>query len=353
MNLLILPVSGGAFVSQLYIVSQLCKYNFKPDVILSSSGGNVVAYLACAANWDFYRLCLLSRNINKEFFYSYWNNILSVNFLIGYFKGQLFNKGNGVKEFFNNYFNEENIKKYEIWTEAYNETKKKTRLFCNKNKHECVLNLSKKTIQIQKAMEPYFADGNISEICDYSIASASIPTIVPAQEFEKDLYVDGGVSSPSPVHLLQNSIIEHILETNKNLHIFYINIMNIEKNNDDLNTGENLIFNYKNLIENIFTNQKIVDRVFTIQILKKMSNEKLDEIVFPFNKQNMKKYFQLKNEMKYSFLEIYPENKQSVNLLNFTTEDISKIVELLKNNCYCKFIFFKSYSLLVSEHFPK
>jgi len=339
MKLIILPVSGGCFVSQLYMVSIFCRLHYIPDVVLSSSGGNVVAYLATAAEWNFYKLCFISKYLNKNFFNTCWNNIMTFSIIIGYFQGTLFDKGKGVREFFERNFTQNLIQKQEIWTEAYNKTKNKTRLFCNRNANDTILKVTSKAVRIHNMIPPYFADGDVEKIANYSIASASIPTIVPPQEINNEMYVDGGVSSPSPFHLLEESILRKIQETNDSLHMIYVNIEDLESNKLQGNNNGNLIHTYRNLVEDILNNQKIKDRTMVVHVLKILTKDNITGLSFSFSEENIKKYLKVIEFIDFSFLEVFPKKKICVDLFNFSKEEIEEKIKEVKEECMCRFMF--------------
>ena len=75
-------------------------------------------------------------------------------------------------------------------------------------------------------MEPYFSSGNIESIANSTIASASIPTVVPPQIIDGEYYVDGGVGGAPPLTIMQESILH--LSKKKSLHLIYINSFDLD-----------------------------------------------------------------------------------------------------------------------------
>ena len=86
MNILVLPVSGGGFVSQLAIIQHLCTIDYKPDITLASSGGNVSAYISMAASWKWAAIERISRDLSQDLFVKPWNDIMILSIITGYFK---------------------------------------------------------------------------------------------------------------------------------------------------------------------------------------------------------------------------------------------------------------------------
>src|SRR3972149_11408146 len=129
MYVLVLPVSGGGFVSQLAIIQHLCESHIVPDLTLSSSGGNVAAYVAAAADWKWPGIERVAKDLTQDLFVRPWSNITSVAFIMGYFKGDVYNRGSGVHEFLSRHFNTKTITNYEIWTGTYNKRRQRARLF--------------------------------------------------------------------------------------------------------------------------------------------------------------------------------------------------------------------------------
>ena len=136
-KVLVLPVSGGAFYIQLAIMLMLCDKGYVPDIILGSSGGNVVAYLSLGAKWNKYPLLRMARKLKSTFFCREWSSVNIINIIKSYYTGSLFDQGDteAVKSFFREHFTERLITDVEIWTGVYDRQLKKSQLFCNRESY--------------------------------------------------------------------------------------------------------------------------------------------------------------------------------------------------------------------------
>lgn len=334
MHLLILPVSGGGFVTQLAILQHLCELEYIPDLILASSGGNVAAYIAAAANWKWNNIERISGELSQELFVKSWNSITSLSMVIGYFKGDVFNKGNGVNKFMNKYFNENTVKKYEIWTGTYNKNQQKARLFCNRSKDDTILNMKYFDHDLIQTMEPVFTNGNLELISNVGAASASIPALVSPQIIDGEDYIDGGVASASPLTLMQEPIIRYIRENNDSLHMIYVNSIDLSHSNYKQNN--NVFDTWKQASHNMVKSQTVIDRLFAHEMLKKNKGE-MKRKDGTCNYQNMKEIKELQKNIKYSLLEIYPNGDFDINLINFNGDTIKSAIHIAYKNCKYRF----------------
>lgn len=331
MDILVLPVSGGGFVNQLAIVEHLCESNYKPNLMMASSGGNLAAYIALASEWKWQNIRKISTDLNKDLFSTQWNSIGMLSTFIGYFKGELYNSGKGVKEFFRKYFNNTSIDDIEIWTGAYNTIHKKFRIFCNKSSNNSFLSQIELKENITQLMEPFYSNGDIDMISCYSTASASIPSIVPPVIIEKETYADGGIAGASPLSPMYIPIIRSL--SNKNLHIIYVNSFDILSPNSAI--IRNVVDNLRQTTGDLLRSQAIMDRSLAINLISDGSNLK-GPIEFSCNSSNLEIYYSMRNKIISSMLEIYPSVREEVDITKFTGEQISNCINNIYSMCKCR-----------------
>lgn len=334
MQLLILPVSGGGFVAQLAILQHLCEAKYVPDLTLASSGGNVAAYIAAAAEWKWPGIERVARNITQDLFAKQWNSIPIISLIIGYFQGNVYKKGDGVADILLKYFTEKTIGKYEIWTGTYNKTRQKARLFCNRSKDKSIVDISCIDCNLTRSMDPIFANNDIELIAKASVASASIPAIVPSESIGGDCYVDGGVASASPLIIMQDAIINHVKTKKCNLHLIYVNPNDLSANN--LLPCNNVVDTWRQAAEDLIIAQTVIDRLSGYQILRAFS-DLIHKNSFVCNYKNILIIKKLQQYINYSMLEIYPTKNMDINIVNFTSEDVINAIKKYYSICYCNF----------------
>jgi len=334
MYIYVLPVSGGGFVTQLAIIQHLCEIKFIPKIILASSGGNVAAYISSAANWKWAAIERIARELSQDLFICPWIKIASLSLVIGYFKGNIHNKGSGIYEFVNKYFTNESIKKYEIWTGTYNKNKQRARLFCNLSKKDSILDTSCIDYDLTQSMEPYFADGDMTIIGDASVASASIPSVVPSQKIFDEDYIDGGVASASPLSIMQEPILKYIHSKNEKLHLLYIN--SVDLSNPNTKPIHNILDTWKQTANDLIRSQTVIDRLSCYELLRCHSN-KINKNEFVCDHQTMTKIKSIQDKIKYSMLEIYPIQRIELNLSNFNGNDVVDGIRDAYTKCRCRF----------------
>lgn len=224
LNCYVLPISGGCFVSQVALLMEvysakklLCGGKFKsskeyqPDLVLSSSGGNISAYVALAGDWNEEGIIRVVKELSHEMFVESWmpqgmNFIPSWTFSPLY--GTIYKKGSGVKKLFNKLFTKSTVQRVEIWTGTYDETNKKAQFMCNKEQQHSMLNKYSFCIEENtfRSMPLMYLNGDLNSLAIISIASASIPFIVGPQEFNGNKYSDGGIMYSSPLTPLSSEI---------------------------------------------------------------------------------------------------------------------------------------------------
>lgn len=333
MYVLVLPVSGGGFVSQLAILQHLCESQFVPDLTLSSSGGNVAAYVAAAANWKWPGIERVSRELTQDLFVRPWNNVSSVAFVMGYFEGNVYNKGSGVHDFLSRYFTFETITNYEIWTGTYNKNRQKARLFCNRSKTSSIMDVSCIDHDLTQSMEPIFSGGDIGLIAKAGIASASIPAIVPAEIIDGEYYIDGGIAGASPLTIMQEPILKYIRNNNTPLHIVYVN--SVDLSCPSLKPCHNVLDTWRQATHDLVRSQTVIDRLSGYELLRCQPGA-MNKREFICNYENMERVKQIQSKVSYSMLEVYPTECFDVNIVSFTGDDVISAIRKAYGKCKCR-----------------
>ena len=336
MYVLVLPVSGGGFVSQLAILQHLCESKFVPDITLASSGGNVAAYVAAAANWKWPGIERIARELTQDLFARPWNSVSSIAFIMGYFEGNVYNKGSGVYDFLKRHFTSETIVKYEIWTGTYNKDRQRARLFCNRSKKKSIVDVSYIDHDLTQSMDPVFTDGDIEIIAKAGIASASIPAIVPAQIIFGEQYIDGGVAGASPLIIMQEPILKYIRSNesvDKTLHIVYVNSVDLSSPN--LKPCHNVIDTWRQATRDLVRSQTVIDRLSAYELLRCQPGT-MNKEEFICNFENMERIKEIQSKVMYSMLEIYPIETHDVDIVAFNGVDVINSIKKIYGKCKCR-----------------
>lgn len=334
MYVVVLPVSGGGFVSQLAILQHLCESHIVPDLTLASSGGNVAAYIAAAADWKWPAIERIARELSQDLFVSPWNSILALSRIIGYFKGTFYNKGSGVNNFLSEYFTSSTVTKYEIWTGTYNKNQQKARVFCNRSQKDSIMDISCIDHDLTQSMIPIFADGDIELIAKAGTASASIPALIPPQEIYNEHYIDGAVAGASPLTVMQEPILKHIRDNGTSLHIIYINSVDLSKSSQA--PIHNVLDTLKQATQDIVRSQTVIDRLSAYELLRCHPGT-MNKEEFPCTYENMERLKRIQSKIKYSMVEICPNETHDINLIGFSGEDVITAIREAYKNCKCRF----------------
>lgn len=330
MDILVLPVSGGYFVSQCAAIQRLCETYYKPDVCMASSGGNVSAYIAAAAEWQYPCIKRVAEDLNNGIFSKPWFPISFISSICGFFKGQMFNHGSGVEGFFREYFNESNVKNSEIWTGAYNDDLDKISLFCNRGPEDSVFSRLDFDETLTQTLPPVYADGDIALISKASLASASIPTVVPPTIIDGHNYVDGAIFSASPLGIMQASLMKKVRKNKKNLHITYLNCMNLSE--PENLTSINILQNSRRTIKKAIRCQITADRLTAHNCISHFGDVDYQE--YPIDQ--ITDVQQQRYQYQASLLEIYPTDCKEIDITNFTGKEVIESIDQNYSKLACR-----------------
>ena len=235
MRLFVLPVSGGAFPTQIALMAELTSLGVRPDLVMGSSGGNVAGYIGLAADWNPYAMERISALLNSGLFARSWwpwplNGIPSV--LMGYFLGTVYRAGEGTLELFRSIFTPQTIGATEIWTGTLNRTTRRPQFFCNRKRGESCFDPKAFDPRLLNCMPLTFLDQDIARISKVCLASASIPILVPEQIIDGDYHTDGGTAFASPLTALQSQVMTAC--HNQSLHIDYLSSYDLESHPEEI-----------------------------------------------------------------------------------------------------------------------
>lgn len=358
LDILILPVSGGGFPCQLAGLQHLCQIKYRPNLILASSGGNVSAYILLASTYHKQKMERIVSELTPQFFVSPWTLSNHLSIVRGFFNGTVYNQGNGLHQFMESYFDSNSVRETEIWTGTYNKVRQKSQLFCNRSPSDSLIRFASIDQDLVQCLEPIYANGNVEHIANYTIASASIPALVPHQTIDGEHYTDGGIASASPLVTMQEAIIDVTRRSRSTLHLIYINSV-------DLSYSErcpcfNLMDEGRQTMRDLIRSQTVIDRLSGHQIIRilglgsgvgseggggERSNSKSNDGGIVYTKRfhcsykNLLRYLEYRKSMTTSMLEIFPGHENTnieINITSFKGYDISNMMHQVYDHCHCR-----------------
>jgi predicted acylesterase/phospholipase RssA len=379
------PVSGGGFPAQLqqilYVTSEKSKAFFDetenkssfyiPDLCMGTSGGNISLYISISGGWTEGGIKRVIKSMSPEMFsQTWWPGPLSIipTWVLGIFEGAVYKPGYGAENLLKAFNNTESIQEIEMWNTAFNKDQKRTGLFCNKSSKNSFISPFTYSSFDFKTMPLKFFDGDISKISRSVIASASIPYLFKPVEIDNEMYIDGGVSYPSPLTPLQEEIyncVNQITEPlnyavsesaypiptptpeqeqalfNKRdreiLHMTYFSPYNIDDTSNTTETTSTL--GNGSVISNVTDASCVKDRYTGINLLLRLkdSNQNVNVVDSRSGLYSLSDLFKLYNDTHY-FCEIYVRTNEWIDLNNFTSQDIFNKMDEAKDNI--EFLFF-------------
>ena len=238
----VLPISGGRFVSQLAFLCELHDAKahrvrstagcviLEPDLVFSTSGGNICAYTAMAGNWT---TGGIMRNVGyltpSMFCRSWYPSPLSC--IPSWTQGlPMYRNGSGTVEVFRRIFGGHTIMRSEIWSGTYDENRAKSQFFCNRFQQDSLIDADKfsETAFLYGVLPLKWCNGNSDMLANVSVASASIPMVVPGQDIDGTVYSDGGLTYSSPLIPFTHELIRLIRDGNRRLRLYYFASYHLE-----------------------------------------------------------------------------------------------------------------------------
>lgn len=313
-------------MTQLAILQHLCEAKMLPDLIFASSGGNVAAYITLAAQWKWAGIERIVEELNCTLFAKPWHNIPPLAFLMGVMKGNIYDGGSGVGDFFHRHFDKDLVTSIEIWTGTNNVEEQRSTIFCNRS--ESRLNVEGFDNELYNSSPLQYLDGEVTKIGKVSIASASIPSIVPPQEIDGYHYADGGISGASPLTTMHEIVDRSVTDT---LHIVYINSCNLMKCEKIIDG--NVFHTWKQAMSDLVRSQTAIDRAAAHSLIRRKVGRALQEIFLPCNKDTLRRVLEVRKRNPYTLLEIYAQKTYEVDITSFTGEEAAETLRQAYRDC--------------------
>lgn len=360
MRIFVFPVSGGAFPVQLGLVAELYDATqSEPHIALGSSGGNVAAYISLAAKWKYPQMLDIVKVISSPMFAQSWwpwgfASVLSSG-LIGFFKGSFYAPGTGATELFQKIFTPESIGATEIWTGTLNRMTGKGEMFCNRKQEESHIRPRNQdtyaSLFSRDCMPLNYMNRNRDLISEVTMASASIPLLVPERVINNQEYVDGGTLFASPLTALQDEILEALSRMNESpsidgtphldkvngreaLHLNYFSSFDLQASHAA--RPRTMYANGTSTVGELIKSLCIQDRLAAIELLR-TPGYAIDYVELEGNQDNLKLVHTIRQQSLKSLLELYPREDRTINLTEFTGTDIINLMASTRQHYRLRF----------------
>ncbi len=319
MEILVAPVSGGRFVNQLAGFYELSKYNYKPDISLGASGGVVATSLYMSASYDTKNLERVSRLCDSSIFVRSWSPPyldFIPSYAIGVFQGSLYRHSTSYKERLKEIITPGILKDNELWILVFNNSTSCADLYCTTSFERAKLQNNSTEQRLTRASNLKYLNGNIDKYCLVSIASASIPALVPAVEIDGQYCCDGGNLYASPFIPMREQLAEQL--KGQEFHIIYNNGCNIDQATfiPDLNQ-KTIIDTTREATTTVIRSHIIHDRYACYSFLKSM----YPEAHLEYEEPTLNEYFEKRKSCLCSLLEIYPCKDKNLQIIDFSGND--------------------------------
>jgi hypothetical protein len=138
-----------------------------------------------------------------------------------------YRSGVGTVELYRELYSPLTITKTEIWVGTYDVKRGKSQFFCNRGRSQSLLGSRwRETAFLYGALPLRWCNGDVDRIARTTLASASIPMVVPPQNVDGGEYLDGGITYSSPLVPFAHNL--YRLAQHRGLRLYYIAPYHIE-----------------------------------------------------------------------------------------------------------------------------
>jgi len=353
-------ISGGYFVSQCAIMASILPTITKVDAYFGNSGGAIANLISLKWSGTSESIERVVYSIDKDMFVKPWvsdnmplSKVLSP--FISLFSNSFYKDSKGPQELMEIFYSKEELKKSEMWIGKFDINANFNHLLCSKASGSSIFNtelIKSYNIEYLEDMTGSFnveyANGDIKTLADTLNATSAIPGYKPPIDIKGTLFVDGGVSSPTPGSAFTNVLLEFsdakiLADANHKFRIFY-NIgpkfidSDIEYVKPTTHWATQMFRTLKSLLNFSISRE----RQLLFDTWLRMCNKTVYDNTITFKKvtgqKELKDYLVTLNQQNY-FVTCYSSG-ESLNILNFDKEDLKRVYK----DCYDN-VFFEIYSV--------
>lgn len=357
LDILILPISGGYFVSQAALVSKLLEAKTfltkkRFDVHMGASGGNLVGLLSLHFNEGKESFERILDKIHSGIFVRNWFQgrfSFLPSYIAGVFSESLYKPGAGSEDMFRKLYKKELfLSPYtpEIWSLTFNELSHKGSLNCSKRKQDSILStyIDNEYMRFAGCDEINYLDGDADKICNTANASGNIPGFRKSVEINGQRYLDGGLSRGSPGSLFTNVLHEKIKNENiPVIHYFYIQGPAMSEGNEGIIASNNVsrqawLSDILQSMKHIVNASVFEDKMMCFEGWMRSTGKKYSELTretYATTTLKKLKTLMLEKENVSYFMVCYISKDVFVDITNFTGKDaINKFREAYDLTCF-------------------
>lgn len=331
---MVAPISGEHFVVQMCGLRYITQTSYKPQTAFTGSGGTIIIYAACAADWNPSRLDEVASNLSsnlfiktkQEPFVQFIPSIIS-----DIFSGAMYESSEKSTFFFKSYFNEANVSDVEIWVGAINQQTGKIGLFCNLDVNESIIKGDNYDVASFNSEPLQYFSKNIDNITKSCKASASIPMFIEPVKIESNYYIDCGTKYASAFTPLKHELKKHLQDKNQ-LHILYVSGYDVEESIKIVPDKPNSFELLQTVPSHVVRGHVQQDRSTAHDMLYYFGSKIYHaKAKIECLKIILKRIKNVKDNVRWaSVVELYPIKAKTVDLTEFTGEDVLKCMDTIK-----------------------
>lgn len=309
-NFLIAPISGGSFVSQMAFFRLFAEIGYRPNIILSASGGSVSAFVANCCDWNPDKMTTVFNDISSNVFILRPFSIVSL--LAFPFRLSLYYKSPYLQRFI-----KENVVKdptqpiIEQWALTVNTDKKLPQMNCNYP----IGSTSFDPMEYSTFVTTYHVQNGAQEMGEIVYASSAVPLAMQPGCVNGQKNVDGGMCLASPLSLLCSGMVD----MPQRIQMVYVSSYNVfEGIGHSITTGSLSVHIHAICLTDV---QRGIDYL-------KIRSQNM-YLIEEFTDFELADWLNTNKEKEY-FLYCCPVDAISVNMVSFTSRDFIEAVNTVQ-----------------------
>jgi hypothetical protein len=353
------PICGGAFPCTLSLLQELSMVRERPpDLCLASSGGTLAALLGLSANWD---PCVIEHHascLSAKMFVQRWAPSYLPEPIMAFLMGSVYDEGCGGYEFFQRIMTQDSLTSCETWIGTYDSDERRAQFFCNKTKGESRINSlnfnEDQDLFLSKSV--VFCDGDLESVYRVTLASSSIPMIVPPKTIMGSRHSDGGVMYASPLSVFYKEIARIIAGIRKHYSCNATDIPNTSENEQIILTsnyrttkrlrlfyfmGSESMIKTGNAVYDTFVsvlNSAVIrDRNKTIELLELLSPHGVSDEFYPdLCTSDLARILKHHSDDEHYVVCLFPHGTPTIRISDFCGKDVVNVMENVRNHYGCR-----------------
>lgn len=218
MDILIAPISGGGFPSQIAASLFLISGGYRPRIAMGGSGGAVTEYLMELGEWNEGKVRAIMQTLDSNLFVTK-PTIPLLGSVLSILRGSLFQRSPIGQSYLRMLMDKVLPYYCEIWTGSQDSDHQRPVYTCNLDKSRSIITLDSRDIRDMNLYPPIYCGTDTELLSKYVTSTFSIPSVLPSTIAGGRRLSDPGMVYGSPIHSFRRAIVRMAKEKSVTLHL--------------------------------------------------------------------------------------------------------------------------------------